>query len=525
MAVYTIQRDPPWMSPPRSQSQPQPQSNARSSQYTTTTTTSHYSGEEDPDMTEILPLRVHKSKTKQQVRHSRLPIFKQVRSMLHKAPPTNPTQSDQDVESAANAFRATYETPANRSFGYQDTPTSRSLTPVSALHDDDLVLYPSSPPQLECASPVSPISASPSLHYAREHKMRPLQVHVPTMPKTPAPMIIKRKPAPGRLSLSSNTPASTPPSRSNNNTTDYVIKGSHFSWTTGVPSPTSTRAPSDLWPAADRNSSETPRSCSLPEADSTPKSHFSWTTQATSLTNHTRHGYQPEPDRIPNSHFSWTTQGTSLTHHTRYGYQPQPDHIPNSHFSWTTSGTLQTNHTRPDTPPPSPPPPVPTKYRAPPVKSILSRHRPIQRTEREQWSPPRKSPLPAALYNPTMSSRSKLNLASPKLDEGAGSAKKLPPPPDMSPKTHLESLQREEEDKIHQRRNIQRIISELSKIENASPMEVPFSHVRDAKRRLAELRTTLSEIELEEREIGIAISRTRRKQGEEEALWVRRATG
>lgn len=106
-----------------------------------------------------------------------------------------------------------------------------------------------------------------------------------------------------------------------------------------------------------------------------------------------------------------------------------------------------------------------------------------------------------------------------------GTAKKLPAPPDLSPRTHLESLQREEADKVHQRANLQRVISELCKIENASPMEVPFSHVRDAKRRLTELRATLSEIELEQREIGIAISRARRKEGEDEGLWVRRVTG
>lgn len=124
-----------------------------------------------------------------------------------------------------------------------------------------------------------------------------------------------------------------------------------------------------------------------------------------------------------------------------------------------------------------------------------------------------------------MSSKSKLSINTPKLKDSPKSGKELPPPPNLSPRTHLESLQRQEEDKIHQRKNLQRIISELDKIQTASPMDVPFSHVRDAKRRLAELRATLSEIELEEREIGIAISRARRKEGEEEGLWVRRVTG
>lgn len=445
MAVYTIQRDSPWhQSPPQSPSQSQ--SHVRSSY---TTTASHYSQDEDPEMTEIPPLRVLKPQPKQ-VRHSRLPIFKQVRSMLHKAPLTNPAEEEQDLESAKDAFRAAYETPA---YGSADeVKVSRSQSPVSVIHDDDL--YPSSPPQIERVSPVSPIYASPSLHYAHEHKMRPLQVHVPSMPKSSVPLMVKRKPAPGRLSMASSTYASSPP----------VIKGSHFSWTTGAPSPTSTRPSNDFGSSIDRDSFQTPRHCSLPE-------------------------YDP----IPDSRFSWTTVGSTL---------PQ--------------------QSRPDTPP-SPPPPVPTKYKTPPVRSILSRHRPVQRMDREQWTPPRKSSLPGTMASSPRSTTPRLIITS--LPTANGPAKKLPPPPNLSPRTHLESLQRQEEDKIHQRKNIQHVIFELSKIQNASPMEVPFSHVRDATRRLVELRATLAEIELEEREIGIAISRARRKEGEEEGLWVRRVTG
>lgn len=444
MSVYTIQRDPPW------QQSPSPQPHVRSSY---ATTASHYSQDEDLDMVEIQPLRVLKSQHKQ-MRPSRLPIFKQVRSMLNR-PLTNPAQQDQDPESATVAFRAAYETSANLPSGNTNTARSQSL--VSSLDDDDL--YPSSPPQFDHQLPVSPISASPPLHYVREHKMRPLQIHVPSMPKTPVPTMIKRKPAPGRLSLASQANPSTPQDQG---AYDFFIKGSHFSWTTGARSPTSTLPPSEYWPADDRDSFQTPRSCSL-----------------------------PEPDVIPNSRFSWTSVGTSLTHQTR-----------------------------PDTPPP-----IPTKYRTPPVKkSILSRHRPVQRMGRDQWAPPRKTSLLGAVSSPR-SSRSKIDMTSPSVDTGL--AKKLPPPPldDVSPRTHLESLQREEEDKVHQRKNVQHAISELSKIQNASPMDVPFAHVRDAQRKLVELRATLSEIELEEREIGIAISRARRKEGEEEGLWVRRVTG
>lgn len=90
--------------------------------------------------------------------------------------------------------------------------------------------------------------------------------------------------------------------------------------------------------------------------------------------------------------------------------------------------------------------------------------------------------------------------------------------------SHLQELETQEQDKVHQRRNIQRAIADLSKIENASPMDVSFAEMKEAKKKLEELRKTLEEVQLEEREIGIAIARTRRKEGGEEGLWVRRVT-
>lgn len=82
----------------------------------------------------------------------------------------------------------------------------------------------------------------------------------------------------------------------------------------------------------------------------------------------------------------------------------------------------------------------------------------------------------------------------------------------------------QEKDLMLQRQNVQKSILDLEKIERASPMDVSFAQVRDAKKQLEERRTTLGEVQLEEREVGIAISRARRKEGAEEGLWVRRVT-
>ena len=112
-------------------------------------------------------------------------------------------------------------------------------------------------------------------------------------------------------------------------------------------------------------------------------------------------------------------------------------------------------------------------------------------------------------------------------------SKALPLPPQLTAAnnlTHLETLRAQERDIILQRTNVERGIREMEKIEKASPMEVPFATVRDAKRRLPDFRTRLDEVRLEERDIGVAITRARIREeketgGDGETLWIRRVTG
>ena len=101
----------------------------------------------------------------------------------------------------------------------------------------------------------------------------------------------------------------------------------------------------------------------------------------------------------------------------------------------------------------------------------------------------------------------------------------------MSPNlTHLETLLASERSIQLQRKNVERGIHDLEKIEKASPLDVPFATVRDTKKRLTEYRARLAEVRLEERDIGIAVARARRREekengGDGESLWVRRVTG
>jgi hypothetical protein len=186
-----------------------------------------------------------------------------------------------------------------------------------------------------------------------------------------------------------------------------------------------------------------------------------------------------------------------------------------------------------------------------PSESILSRKRPVQRLDKEEWRPttpqrqraatgasddstPRATPA-STPRAPTFS----LSLETPKragpisnsTTPTAGSGKKaLPLIPGISEKqdSYVEMLLTQEKNVVMQRRNIERAITDLENVERASPLEVSFAAVRDAKRKLEERRETLREVKLEEMDIGIKIARARRRddfEGGEGSLWVRRVTG
>ncbi|KAK4620024.1 hypothetical protein CLAFUW4_11245 [Fulvia fulva] len=463
-----------------------------------------------PDMPHIPPLRVSKAKVGKpsqvpdhmanghqqiqdngpQVRQSRLPIFKQVRSMLQKPSPLTTSEAIGHNDTFRQTGRAPDVKPSNYKDAYEATdeaqrrpsptrlqknvpPSLRSTSPVSVLEDRDtqherLPRFDWDP---EPGSPISSTSDISPDYYQIPIGPSQVSVNLRAVPQTPARakmVSIKRKAKPsGYSQASENIPPPPPPPYDSHYTTlnswrNQIQPNSHFSWTTGAPS---------IRPA------------SRPSMD----------------------GTNPAP-----------------RHSKDHG-----DFMPNSRFSWS---TVQTGM-RPESPPPSPPPVVPSKYRQPPVQSILSRHRPIQRADKEVWTPP---PRKTSLADPEIdsgtptSARSKLTINSRPFTEhdNAGSGKKLPPPPELLTPTmsHKEVLLKEEQDKIHQRQNIERAIADLSKIENASPMDVSWEQVKDARSRIAELKTTLAEVQMEEREIGVAITRARRKEGEEEGLWVRRVT-
>ena len=187
-----------------------------------------------------------------------------------------------------------------------------------------------------------------------------------------------------------------------------------------------------------------------------------------------------------------------------------------------------------------------------PNESILSRKRPVQRSDKEEWTPstPRQRAATGASdestphATPASTPRARtfslsLSQETPKragpisnstTPTASGGKKALPSIPGMSNKqdSYVEMLLNQEKNIVMQRRNIERAITDLENVERASPLEVSFAAVRDAKRKLEERRETLREVKLEEMDIGIKIARARRREDFDEgegALWVRRVTG
>ncbi|KAK3109700.1 hypothetical protein LTR53_016764 [Teratosphaeriaceae sp. CCFEE 6253] len=224
------------------------------------------------------------------------------------------------------------------------------------------------------------------------------------------------------------------------------------------------------------------------------------------------------------------------------------------------------------------PPEAQQRPRAPNYELILSRQRPVQRQEKQDWGtpPPRTSsatpgPTRSATHTGTAAAgvgvvttapnavgvHPALRRPSPLLPSTTPSThtststststdlatKALPPPPAShppptapgttpEPPTHLATLLATEHDLHHQHTAIARAIADLESVLRASPLDVGWSTIKTTEVKLGVMRERLEEVVLREREVGIGIARLRRREearegggGGGEGLWVRRVTG
>ncbi|KAI7284483.1 hypothetical protein KC345_g2227 [Hortaea werneckii] len=529
MPTYTIQKDVPWMHDARDSvvSSTNSDDDLRSDSDSRQQTSSSVNGL-GPSYQVSCQATAHDNVTDHgpQARTARMPIFKQVRNILQK--PSSESlafnEHGDDMSETGKSDQVkpnTYVSPWDAAFKTRRKSPERKEVPklskraslsglkaLSQLHiqksEEDV--KPTPPLKAGRCSPrvVSPVSSSHS-----NQAPSAISANLRTQPRNILGTLnigkqLKRKPAPGSraVSQSENMPPSPQPEQS---------QSARSEWTDTFEEDVYSTYSSHNNTATDASAANSPH---LLRAED-PQSGFSWSTVAT----------QPQPPLQPSQ------QAPRQAIHPAFRTQKEkpasvPAQPPGHPSTNLTQETYQTE-------------------RGPPVHSILSRHRPIQRLDYED-SPRRNSPrlkVEGMTTTRSASTPPRSNPAHPKTripphhQESSSPNtpnKALPLPPDLaspSPNaTHLEHLLAKEHDLLHQRRNVYKTIQDLEKVERASPMEVSFATVRDAKRKLAEFRARLEEVGLEEREVGIAISRARRREeaaegGEGGGLWVRRVTG
>ncbi|KYG40940.1 hypothetical protein M433DRAFT_516188, partial [Acidomyces richmondensis BFW] len=183
-----------------------------------------------------------------QKRHSRLPLFKQVRTMLHKPPLlVTPGQAKWDEYSGERSENGTaeqvkasaYVSPYDGAFNSRKRSpdrrkkltNKRDMSPVSVLRDDEIKPTPPlkagtcSPPSVSPVSPLSPVSPIPH-HDGRAPTLVSVNQRAqpaPTVTVTPSVKQIRRKPTPSPLSaLSSSQTENRAPPRSPSAQSDWT---------------------------------------------------------------------------------------------------------------------------------------------------------------------------------------------------------------------------------------------------------------------------------------------------------------
>lgn len=251
---------------------------------------------------------------------------------------------------------------------------------------------------------------------------------------------------------------------------------------------------------------------------------------------------EDKTEEEPKSHFSWSTFAESESEYgdgqdtpvQMYPGKPQFGQAqdPVSRFSWT---TVATNTTSQQTPPSSPAANTSRSQKLP--SPIMMRRRPL----------PSMSSM-SSLRNLSDASNSNTGDSTPNMNvetidyaqsktgttsssPASANNKALPPRPEMTNKqsSHMDVLQAKSDELDLRVSNIQRVISELEKVERASPLDVTEKMRKENRKKLDTVRTTLEEAQRERHEVGMALarawSRAHKEEGTASALWLRRVTG
>jgi hypothetical protein len=196
------------------------------------------------------------------------------------------------------------------------------------------------------------------------------------------------------------------------------------------------------------------------------------------------------------SHFSWTTYADterSVSPADSYEEDTARKMGADGRFNWTTTSTYST--CQQNTPPCTPP------------RSIISRKRPVAPTQ--------------------VISHDSLG-ESQKVKKAAAHGKTLPDAPKAEAEIgRVDSLMSRLQSLELQKRNTDRVLQELQKVESASPIDVSEKMRRENRRKMGDMGVRQDEVQREIFEVGRLLSRARAKAEETDGstgLWLRRVT-
>lgn len=265
-----------------------------------------------------------------------------------------------------------------------------------------------------------------------------------------------------------------------------------------------------------------------------PRSHFSWSTYSSA-------DDTEEEDEEGESEFGDKEAQHMASRPTTYAERELV-----SRFSWT---TVTTDTTYQHSPPPSPPfearsPPSPIMMRRRPVPSQSVVAAMLSQAKKGGWDggaieKTRASTTSIHVKEDQARNKSSIHVNTdqttrdkPSITSSPASAvdKALPLPPTMDKEsTRIESLQAKSDELDLRQSNLQRVITELQKLDQASPLEVTLRMRKENTKKLDQVRTALEEVQRERHEVGTALARARiraeKEEGDGSSLWLRRVTG
>jgi hypothetical protein len=244
----------------------------------------------------------------------------------------------------------------------------------------------------------------------------------------------------------------------------------------------------------------------------------------------------PTADEDPSSRFSWTTHGTTSTPPPK-----TPENGSASHFSWTTCAASVREsprfigqrdiHTSPVPPIPYMPNAMAMRQRAIPSHSADTNSISKQKINRKPTPSEISRKRSSSLYSTTTTTTEAQKSPTATMTSPADKSKSLPQcPPELEAKDRIAALEARLEVLTRRRRNINQILKELNNVVQPTSFAYDLATKEEVKKTVKGLEDELSEIRVEEHQIGMTLHRALKKRDQENVygyptgLWIKRVT-